>query len=158
MKMDHHCVMLNNCVGFANYKVFILLNLYAFMMCSFVTATLMQILIWQLAEGLLIGNSIQFLIICVYALGLGLACLALLSLHAYLIYHNRTTIEHIQHQDLKKEGTLNENWYGYAYNVGLKENWQQVFGENPLLWFIPKRNSKGDGLTFPKRPMMAEEA
>lgn len=142
--------MLNNCVGFATYKLFVLMNCYAILFCAFVAATLLQVLIWQLAEAKLIGNSIQFLIICVYAFGLGLCCIALVSLHFYLIYHNRTTIEQIQHKDLKKDGQLTENWYGFKYNVGLKENWRQVFGTNPWLWFIPYRNSKGDGVNFPK--------
>lgn len=143
--------MLNNCVGFSTYKTFVLMICYAILFCAFVAATLLQILVWQLANNLLIGNSIQFLIICVYALGLGLCCIALASLHFYLIYHNRTTIEQIQYKDLKKEGRLNDDWYGFKYDLGLKENWKQVFGDNPWLWFIPKRNSKGNGVTFPKK-------
>lgn len=150
MKMDHHCVMLNNCVGFANYKLFVLLICYAILFCAFVAATLLQILIWQLAEGKLIGNSIQFLIICVYAFGLGLCCIALASLHFYLIFKNRTTIEHIRYKDLKRDGDLTPDWYGFKYDRGLNENWKQVFGDNPWLWFVPYRNSVGNGVSFPK--------
>jgi palmitoyltransferase len=143
--------MLNNCVGFGNYKEFVLLNCFAVLYCAFLAATLLQILIWQLVNGLLIGNSVQFLIICVYALVLGLCCVALVSFHIYLIFKNRTTIEHIQYKDLKKDGELTMAWYGFKYNVDRKENWEQVFGDNPLLYFVPYRNSKGDGVTFPKR-------
>lgn len=146
-------MMLNNCVGFSNYKLFVLLNLYGFIFCAFVAATLLQILIWQLVEGRLIGNSIQFLIICVYAFGVGLCCLTLFLLHCYLISINRTTIEHMEYKDLKKEGYLNDDWYGYNYDVGWKENWAQAFGDNPWLWMIPisSPSSKCDGVVFPKR-------
>jgi hypothetical protein len=64
---------------------------------------------------------------------------------------NRTTIEHIQYEDLKKDGTLTPEWFAFRYDVGPEENWKQVFGDNPWLWFVPYRNSKGDGVNFPTR-------
>lgn len=36
-----------------------------------------------------------------------------------------------------------------AFNVGTKNNFRQVFGSNPLLWFFPVFSSEGDGCYFP---------
>ena len=35
------------------------------------------------------------------------------------------------------------------YDIGKKENFIQVFGENWLLWFLPVFTSIGDGCSFP---------
>ena len=37
------------------------------------------------------------------------------------------------------------------YNLGRKENFREVFGDNPLLWFLPIFTSRGNGLSFPVR-------
>ncbi len=55
--------------------------------------------------------------------------------HAYLVVRNRTTIE----MDTNK------------YDVGTRANFEQVFGQNPWIWFLPiyGNGPNGDGLNWP---------
>jgi hypothetical protein len=35
------------------------------------------------------------------------------------------------------------------FNIGKRQNWNQVMGPSPLKWFLPFQNSIGNGLAFP---------
>lgn len=36
-----------------------------------------------------------------------------------------------------------------AFDIGRRQNWEQVMGGDPWKWFIPVLNSPGNGLAFP---------
>ncbi len=71
--------------------------------------------------------------------------------HIELVCKNSTTIESLdkEHQD--------EN---AKYNVSLKVNWEQIFGENKLFWFLPfdgeNSKPKGDGLSWEVKSAMRD--
>lgn len=106
LKMDHHCVWLDNCVGFGNYKYFYCLLFWATFMCGFVFGATLEVLIQQLVYDDLEGVSVVWLILTIFSFALGVSTLMLLGYHSYLISKGMTTIEHIElneeEEDLKR--------------------------------------------------------
>lgn len=96
LKMDHHCVWLDNCVGYGNYKFFYCLLFWATFMCGFIFGATLEVLIQQLVYDELEGVSVVWLIMTILSFALGLSTLMLLGYHTYLISRGMTTIEHME--------------------------------------------------------------
>jgi hypothetical protein len=58
---------------------------------------------------------------------------------------NKTTLEYCE----KANPTV-------SYDFGVAYNFCQVFGYNPLLWFLPVQTAVGDGLHFDRRKIAVE--
>ncbi|XP_072997151.1 probable protein S-acyltransferase 16 [Typha latifolia] len=151
LRMDHHCVWINNCVGHENYKVFLVFLLYAVIACIHA----MVLFMGSAAENALkdqqpSGDSSRTsVIICgVLLFPLMLALIILLGWHIYLIFQNKTTIEY--HEGVRamwlaeKEGSI----YRHPYDLGVYENLVSVLGPNILCWICPMQKDIGSGLRF----------
>lgn len=169
LKMDHHCVWLNACVGYQNYKYFFCLLTWGWLFCGFIFGATLQVLIRQLADNQLEGVSVVYLILDFLAFALCLSTLMLFVYHSYLIGKGMTTIEHLEYQeerdDLRRRARYQAR-YGngppvsslpslepdvFSYSEGSAwRNACSVLGPNPLLWIIPYRNSLGNGMRFPR--------
>ena len=150
--MDHHCLWVDNCIGFYNKKFFIQLLFY-FFLASFLfcityipySIDIIQLIIKAYWKGSLNVVFKNFIILLnnIILLGFSILDFNFLKFHIKLISSNLTTIE-----TLDKE--LMEN---KKYDVGFENNFKQVFGDNKLLWFLPINlpmgYPNGDGLTWP---------
>jgi len=156
VRMDHHCPWIANCVGFNNYKHFILLIFYAFIgiivgLCSSLPELVYcgsAALKWFLYHHDSIGWQVKHISnvegILFLAFGvLSLVTVVLLSIlitgHAPLLMSNRTAIE------LHYAGVN-------PYDTGAPlENFEQQFGLPGWDWFLPiqPRNPAADGIAYP---------
>jgi hypothetical protein len=146
LKMDHYCPWLANCVGFFNHKFFMLFIMYASVAAGWTTVSVAHLLATSSAGLLAPGSALSAAQIFFLTEGLCISSLISLILtpftgfHLWLVAKNKTTLEYCER--------ANPN---VSYDFGIFFNLSQVFGYNPLFWFLPVQTAQGDGLRFEKR-------
>mmetsp|Transcript_8015 Transcript_8015/g.19284 ORF Transcript_8015/g.19284 Transcript_8015/m.19284 type:complete len:707 (+) Transcript_8015:488-2608(+) len=162
LNMDHHCPWINNCVGFYNRKFFMLFVVYAWlclmMVCVFGFVIVLD-KVWRYLSvisphngpGFAVAGGLYNLVEARHVLMvlgqcgatlLGCTLTNFMKFHVRLISENYTTIENLERDEGQKS----------KYDVGVRRNWEQVFGSNVLTWWIPlpMPNSRphGDGVRW----------
>ncbi|KAK9455034.1 DHHC palmitoyltransferase-domain-containing protein [Dipodascopsis uninucleata] len=160
LKMDHHCPWFSVCVGFENYKYFILFLIYVLLDC-FISFCASGIVLYNWInndEYLDSYISLNKLLLMILSGVFGFAVSVFLAYQLYLLFSNKTTIEAMETQRYKSQLVANSYRYseppssetvGNVFDLGYRENFRQVMGDNPWLWFVPVPTSKGDGTQFP---------
>ncbi|XP_077238977.1 putative protein S-acyltransferase 16 [Tasmannia lanceolata] len=151
LRMDHHCVWINNCVGHANYKVFFVFVLYAVTACIHSMVLLVGSAAYDVhKDQLQSGGSFKpsYIICGVLLVPLTVALSILLGWHIYLILHNKTTIEY--HEGVRAMWLAEKigNIYRHPYDLGVYENLVSVLGPNIFSWICPTSKHIGSGLRF----------
>ena len=150
LNMDHHCPWVDNCIGFYNRKFFMQLLLFVVILTLYVDISEI-FFIFDMSMRLFkkyIKYSeifhIGLAVICYIAVFIfSIIITMFFKFHVKLVLNNSTTIESLDVEHKKDND---------KFNIGQRQNFEQVFGSDPLLWFIPiptkRGRPEGDGLTW----------
>uniref|UniRef100_A0A8C0NXF2 Palmitoyltransferase n=1 Tax=Canis lupus familiaris TaxID=9615 RepID=A0A8C0NXF2_CANLF len=144
LRMDHHCPWVNNCVGFSNYKFFLLFLAHSLLYCLFIAATDLQYFIKFWTNGLPDTQAkfhIMFLFFAAAMFSVSLS--SLFGYHCWLVSKNKSTLEAFR-SPVFRHGT-DKN----GFRLGFSKNMRQVFGDEKKYWLLPIFSSLGDGCSFP---------
>jgi len=158
LRMDHHCVWINNCVGYYNHKHFylFLVNLLMTSIHHLLSYAYRTYFLFSELRKKKIDNSelaersalavqilvmaLMFIITIPTLLGVG----ALFSYQTGLIASNMTCIEDLQTESERRRlGRAYRN----VYDRGLIQNFRDILGSRMFCWYFPTR-MEGDGLHF----------
>ncbi|KAF1860370.1 hypothetical protein Lal_00037709 [Lupinus albus] len=147
---DHHCLWINNCVGYWNYKAFFVFALYA-TIASIHSAVLFICCVyhknWDSVKGSLL--KIFYVMYGTMLMAMTVTLLTLFGWHVYLVLQNMTTIEYYEAKRAKWLAAKSGKSYRHPFNIGVYTNITSILGPNMLKWLCPTAvGHLKDGVSF----------
>jgi palmitoyltransferase len=133
LDMDHYCPWMNNCIGYANYRYFVLFMAYLFLGTVYVI-TVDVVEFYQFnkkaGESVLYYRQLHDAMIYSFtvAVSAAVAVGVLLLWHGYLIFTNQTTIEFYINIEERMEAKEAGYTYKNPFDKGWRKNLSRVFG------------------------------
>lgn len=141
LRMDHHCPWLRQCIGFGNYKYFVMFITYSAVALLFKAVTLLLFSIKAFQTEITFCTKLWLVCTEILVIALGGTMVAFSGFHLFLSSKGMTTIEFLtRHEKSEKK---------ISFDQGVLGNLQASLGRIPLFWLLPACPPSGDGRNFP---------